>query len=94
MMVEVSLGILSSASRRNGSRRRTGTYRLIANRLPFDREGMHAGSKVCVELGRSRNTVHTVDRVEQTADIRLKSAAGDDRQEKHVAARKACLLEG
>jgi ElaB/YqjD/DUF883 family membrane-anchored ribosome-binding protein len=50
---------------------------------------------VRVALGRSRNTVYTVERVAQAADILLNrwpTKAGT----KHVAARKACLgvLEG
>jgi len=50
---------------------------------------------VRVALGRSHNTVYTVDRVAQAADILLNrwpATAGT----KHIAARKACLrvLEG
>ncbi|ESX20177.1 hypothetical protein X747_29105 [Mesorhizobium sp. LNJC384A00] len=50
---------------------------------------------VHVALGRSRNTVHTVDRVAQAADILLNRWPAITGK-KHVAARKACLgvLEG
>ncbi|MBZ9857397.1 DUF982 domain-containing protein [Mesorhizobium sp. CA13] len=43
-----------------------------------------------VALGRSRNTVYTMDRVAQAADILLNRWPATTGK-KHVAARKACL---
>lgn len=45
---------------------------------------------VRVALGRSRNTVYTVERVAQAADILL-NRWPTTTSKKHVAARKACL---